>query len=264
MLVVLLTCALTALYVAGPAAGTPAVLVASLAPLAVFVTQRVRGCAPSARAWSLMVLGLALLTVHDATAVVARLTTGEPAGGPAHAATLLGGYLVLSIGGAIATAPLARLDPGGMVDATIIALATTTVVWTTVIRPAQLATGVGVADQLSWLGLLLVVSALVGIVSGLFGVQGLPYAPELEILFGTNTKPAGTSFRIRTRLYAAAANSAICRNFHRPTHRLRASPPTVLIQPIPSSIFFRHRWLNVYPSVACRACIRRRARMSGI
>jgi hypothetical protein len=49
----------------------------------------------------------------------------------------------------------------------------------------------------------------------------------------------GANFRSRTRLNAAADTSNNCRNFHRPTTRLRPIPATDFNHPKHSSTFFR-------------------------
>ncbi|MCV2395482.1 GGDEF domain-containing protein [Actinotalea sp. M2MS4P-6] len=161
---VVLTGTLVTVFLLGGLASNVAVLLSSLVPTVVFAVQLRTGKAPDRVAWGLLLGGLSLLVVHNATSVVTVATTGDRASGAAHVATLMIGYLLILTGGLLATVPLARTDPGGMIDATIIGLATTSLVWTTLVQPHQMAVGISPGGQLSQLVLLLLVSAMVGTV----------------------------------------------------------------------------------------------------
>ncbi len=115
-------------------------------------------------AWLVMLAGIGALLVHNAANQVAIAATGTPATGVTSAVTLALGYGLLLVGGVLATAPSVR-DPGGVLDAAIVGLAAATVMWGAVLSPAHQRLGSSGARIVYELSLVLVVTALTGVVA---------------------------------------------------------------------------------------------------
>ena len=154
-------CALCALGVGGRYA---AVTAANAVTLVVLGARLPRRGDRTRAAWLVMFAGIGALLVHNAANQVAIAATGTPATGVTSAVTLVLGYGLLLVGGVLATAPSVR-DPGGVLDAAIVGLAAATVMWGAVLSPAHQRLGSSGARIVYELSLVLVVTALTGVVA---------------------------------------------------------------------------------------------------
>lgn len=141
-----------------------AVAAANVVPLVVLGVQLRRGTCVSRAGWLAMLGGVGFLVVHNCQNLVALAATGAPASGPLAAATLALGYAFLLPGGVVATIPHARRDIGGMLDAALVGLAVAVLMWDVALRPAHLNLGSSVARMAYELVLVLIVTALTGMI----------------------------------------------------------------------------------------------------
>lgn len=155
-------CALCALGVTWRYA---AVTAANVVPLVVLGAQLWRRDHETRGAWFVMLLGTGTLAVHNAQNQVALAATAAPATGVVPAVTLALGYALLLVGGTLATMPFVRRDPGGMLDAAIVGLAGASVMWGAVLFPAHQRLGSSGARTAYELSLVLVVTALTGVIA---------------------------------------------------------------------------------------------------
>ncbi|HEY0119203.1 MAG TPA: GGDEF domain-containing protein [Cellulomonas sp.] len=172
-------CALCAL-------GTPwryaAVTAANLVPLVVLGVQMRRDRRTTRTAWLLLLLGTGTLALHNAQNQAALATTGVLAVGVLPAATLALGYVLLLVGGTLATTGLVRRDPGGMLDAAIIGLAAACLMWGAVLSPAHQRLGSSMTRTVYELSLVLVVTALTGVIARTAIVSREVRVPALYLL----------------------------------------------------------------------------------
>jgi diguanylate cyclase (GGDEF)-like protein len=140
-----------------------AVLLTSATPVATLAWQIARGAAVERHAWWWMLGGSATLLVFDASSVLFAAGLHVPYSLPVAIAGTFLGYSLLLLGGTIATAPVVRRDPGGMLDVAIIGVACGGFVWSVWVRPMTAARDVSLLDGLPGLVLLLVTGAMVGL-----------------------------------------------------------------------------------------------------
>lgn len=140
-----------------------AVTAANLFPVVVLVAQLWRRACPSRAGWVLMLMGTAVLAVHNLQNQLALVGTERPATTQAAAATLALGYALLLGGGAVSTAAFARRDRGGLLDAAVIGLAVASLLWALVLQPAHLRRGSSPATVAYEMSLVLLVTALAGV-----------------------------------------------------------------------------------------------------
>lgn len=154
-------CALCALGVGGRYAAVTAANVVALVVLGAQLPHRDQ---QTRAAWLVMFAGIGTLAVHNAANQVAIATAGTPATGVTPAVTLALGYGLLLVGGVLAAAPSVR-DPGGMLDAAIVGLAAASLMWGAVLSPAHQRLGSSGTRMVYELALVLVVTALTGVVA---------------------------------------------------------------------------------------------------
>lgn len=163
--VALLAVPLCALCARGVVWRYAAVTVANLVPLVVLGVQCRRQPRSLRSAWLVMLVGTGLLAWHNAQNQVAVATVGTLPSGLLPATTLALGYGLLLVGGAFAAARFLREDRGGMLDAAMIGLATAVVMWGVVLSPAHQRLGSSGTRAAYELSLVLVVTALTGVVA---------------------------------------------------------------------------------------------------
>ena len=125
-----------AVAIVGVTAGRrPAALVATSTALAVIGWQVLTGNAP-VRAWRAVLLGVAVLTVDAACSVVLPLVTGAPdAPATISAVALPLGFAGLLLGPLLLVSPRGQRNPGALIDAALMAVSATSVLWALVLRP---------------------------------------------------------------------------------------------------------------------------------
>ena len=156
---------LGALALRGGAWRYGAILTATLVPLAVLALQLRYRRYTDRTAWIVMLIGVAVLAVHNGQNVMAFASTGGGSTGLAAAGSLLVGYGFLLTGGMLATVPYARGDGGGLLDAALVGLALASVVWSLVLYPAHVRLGSPGSAVTYEMILLLCISALSGAVA---------------------------------------------------------------------------------------------------
>ncbi len=155
---------LVAVSALGPAWRYAAVSVASLLPLTVLVLRPPRRRGADRAGWALMAAGTAVLAAHNVHNQVALAGTGRPAAGTLAAATLALGYVLLVAGGAAAASRYAGTGRGGMLDAAMVGLAAASLLWGLVLYPAHVRRGSGSGTVLYEMFLVLLVTALAGVI----------------------------------------------------------------------------------------------------
>ncbi len=161
---VLLAVTLIGLCALGDAWRYAAVTAANAVPLVVLSIQLRRGACTDRLGWVVMIVGTAVLLVHNGHNQIALATTGSPAAGGVADATLALGYVFLLAGGMLGTLPYARRDGGGMLDATLVGLAVASGVWGLVLHPALVDRGASASTIAYQLVLALLVTGLTGAV----------------------------------------------------------------------------------------------------
>lgn len=112
-----------------------ATLLATTATLAVVTWQVVLRRAHE-RAWVAVLVGVAVLTADAANSFVLVVVLGHPdASGPLAAAALPLGYLALLVGAILLVSPPGRRNPGALIDATLVAITFSVVLWSGLIQP---------------------------------------------------------------------------------------------------------------------------------
>lgn len=141
-----------------------ATLVATSATLVVLVRQVVvqRG---RERAWLAVLVGVAVLWA-DAVAsfVLVVVLGGADSSGPVAAAALPLGYAALLVGAMMLISPPGRRNPGAVIDATLVAVTFSTVLWAGLLRPHLRTID---ADASPTMGAMLVMLILGGIAGAL-------------------------------------------------------------------------------------------------
>ncbi len=141
-----------------------AVTAANLVALAAVGSQLRRRSGVDRAGWSLMVVGTAVLLMHNVQNQVALAGAGRPASGAIADATMALGYTLLLAGGALATTRFARSDHGGMLDAAVTGLAAASLLWGVVLHPAHVHRGSSPATTAYEMSLVLLVTALAGVI----------------------------------------------------------------------------------------------------
>lgn len=141
-----------------------AITVANLVPLVIIAVRLRRLDGSERRSMAVAFAGVAVLLGHNVRNQAALATTGAPAGGAVAGVTLALGYLLLLVGAALATLPIARRDRGGMLDAAVVGLAAASLMWAAVLQPAHARLGSSAARTANELVLVLLVTALTGLV----------------------------------------------------------------------------------------------------
>ena len=148
----------------GPSWRYAAVSVATVLPLVVLVSRLPRRSGADRAGWALMAAGTAVLAAHNVHNQVTLAGTGRPAAGTLAAATLALGYLLLVAGGAAAASRYAGADHGGTLDAAMTGLAAASLLWGLVLYPAHVRRGSGTGTVLYEMSLVLLVTALAGVI----------------------------------------------------------------------------------------------------
>ncbi len=156
---------LVAVCALGPSWRYAAVSAATFLPLAVLAVQVPRRSGADRAGWSLVTAGVTVLAVHNLQNQAAVTATGRPALGMLAAVTLALGYVLLVAGGAVAvTARYTPTDRGGTLDAAVIGLAAASLVWGLLIYPAHVRRGSSPGTVAYEMLLVLLVSALAGVI----------------------------------------------------------------------------------------------------
>lgn len=140
--------------------------------------------------WVLMAVGTAVLAVHNVQNQLALAEGGSPATGTAAGTTMALGYALLLAGGALATVRFARSDRGGMLDAAVIGLATASVLWGVVLHPVHVRRGSSPATIAYEMALLLLVTALAGVIARMAVVAREVRATALHLLLAIGAATA--------------------------------------------------------------------------
>ena len=113
----------------------PATLLATATALVVIGRQVLTG-RTHVRAWRVVLLGVAVLTLDAACSVVLPAVTGDPAAAAAISTIALPlGYLGLFAGPLLLVSPPGQRNPGALIDAALIAVSATSVLWAALLRP---------------------------------------------------------------------------------------------------------------------------------
>jgi len=150
-----------------------AVAIAAFIPLVALVVQHLRRESTDKTGWSAMLVGLVFLAIHNVANMYAFAAQGIQATGWASDLTLLLGYVLLLVGGMLATIPYTRRDLGGMLDMTLGGLALASIVWSIILYPLNLRMGSSSGTITNEMVLLLCISALAGAV-----VRAVVVAPK--------------------------------------------------------------------------------------
>lgn len=140
------------------------IAIAAFIPLVALVVQLLRRRGTDRMGWGAMLIGLVFLAIHNVVNVYAFAAQGMQATGMASDLTLLLGYVLLLLGGMLATVPYTRRDAGGMIDMALVGLALASIVWSTVLYPLLLRVGSSSGTIINEMALLLCISALAGAV----------------------------------------------------------------------------------------------------
>ena len=112
-----------------------ATLLATTATLAV-VTRQVVLRRAHERAWVAVLVGVAVLTADAVNSFLLVVVCGHPdASGPLATAALPLAYLALLVGAILLFSPPGRRDPGALIDATLVAITFSVVLWSGLIQP---------------------------------------------------------------------------------------------------------------------------------
>ncbi len=141
-----------------------AVTAANAVTIAALAQQLRRGSYSDRIGWIVMLAGFSILEVHNLNTLLSIVATGSAQSGGVDAASLLLGYVVLLVGGMLATVPYARRDGGGMLDAAVIGFAAASLVWALVLQPAHLRLGSSTATTTYEMWVVLLISAMSGAV----------------------------------------------------------------------------------------------------
>lgn len=160
----LLPIPLSVLCALGPGPRYAALTLATLVPLGILVVRQRTTPVVDRPSALLMGTGLATIALHNLRNQLAFAAVGGPAQGLSAAATLGLGYTLLLVGGVRATFSRTRRDLGGMIDAALIGLAAATLMWGLVLGPAHHRLGSSAATMANEFVLVLVVTALTGVV----------------------------------------------------------------------------------------------------
>ena len=147
-----------------------AITAANVVPVLVLLVQLRSGTFADRSSWTITFGGVGILLAHNVRNQVVLATTGSPARDVLADGTLALGYLLLLAGAALATLPIARRDLGGMLDAAVIGLASASLVWAVVLQPAHVRLGSSATRTAYELCLVLLVTALAGLVLRAFVV----------------------------------------------------------------------------------------------
>lgn len=140
-----------------------AVLVASATPVTAFAWRLAHRTGGERSLWWPLLMGSSLLLVFDASSTLHGAGLAVPYSLGAVIVGTLAGYVLLLVGGMMATAPVVRGDPGGMLDVAIIGIASAGFVWAVWVRPATAAHGISLAYGVPGLVALLLTGAMVGL-----------------------------------------------------------------------------------------------------
>lgn len=146
-----------------PTLAATAVLVASATPVTAFAWRLVRRTGGDRSLWWPLLAGSSLLLTFDTSSTLHAAGLDVPYSLDAVAVGTLVGYVLLLVGGMMATAPVVRSDPGGMLDVAIIGIASAGFVWSVWVRPATVSHGISLAYGVPGLVALLLTGAMVGL-----------------------------------------------------------------------------------------------------
>jgi len=161
---VLLAVALVVLCAAGEVAGRLALTLANVVTVASLARQLHRGGYSERNGWAVVLAGFAILVVHNTGALLSTASGPSPEASAFGAVSLVLGYVVLLVGGMLATVPHARRDGGGMLDAAVIGFAAASLVWALVLQPAHHRLGSPPGETAYEMSLILLISAMSGAV----------------------------------------------------------------------------------------------------
>lgn len=186
----------TVVVVAATAGRRPATLVATATALAVIGWQLRTGRA-RVHAWRAVLLGVALLTVDATCSVVLPLVTGIPdAANPISAVALPLGFAGLLVGPLLLVSPRGRRNPGALIDAALMAVTATSVLWALVLRPHLDDIAAGPATVLTAVLTVLLFGGMTGALVRSFRAQGDAHAAVGYVLASAAAGFLGNALKV--------------------------------------------------------------------
>lgn len=187
---------ITVAVVAVTAGRRPAALVATATALVVIGRQVAVGLA-TGPAWRAVLAGVAVLTLDALGSVAVPALTGIPdAASGLSAVALPLGFLGLLAGPLLLVSPPGRRNPGALIDAALVAVTATTVLWAVVLRPQLDRIDATPATVVTSVLTVLLFGGMTGALLRSFLAQGARHAGVGYVLVSATAGLAGNAFKV--------------------------------------------------------------------